>query len=87
VLVLTGGHLRWDDEIFDRLAEHTACSPDAVTRCMKMLIDGADPWLLIGHRGIGRVVSALAATPSGQRLADEVRSRLLAHGFGDVERS
>jgi hypothetical protein len=34
--------------------------------------------------GIRKVVAALATTESG-RLADEVRSRLLAHGFGDVD--
>ncbi|OLC74531.1 MAG: hypothetical protein AUH83_09680 [Deltaproteobacteria bacterium 13_1_40CM_4_68_19] len=85
VLVLTGGHLRWDEGLLDLLAEDAARSPEAVARCKKMLIDASDPWLLIGREGIRSVVAALAATEGGQRLADEVRSRLLAHGFGDVE--
>lgn len=85
VLVLTGGHLQWDDELLDLLAECAAFSREGVARCMKMLIDTSDSWLFIGREGIRGVVAALATTEGGQRLADEIRSRLLAHGFGDVE--
>ena len=85
VLILTGGHLQWNDDLLDLLPEDATHAPEAVARCVKLLIDGSDPWLFIGSAGIRKVVSALAGNEPGRRLADEVRSRLLAHGFGDVD--
>ena len=84
VLDKTGGKVDWDHEVIKKLARLVKQYPAAIARLMRRVIEGGlakgyTPYL--ARQFVRGAIARLAAMPEARPLAEDLVSRLVAHGM------